>query len=175
MSIVQTVAGDLVVQGTVFCASLQQTGTNGTLADAAIAANAGIQHTKVIQKFKKTYTQVPGTAVVAATADIHIVDGATGLSLFLKAAITGAIATGGDRTVNVDIQRSTGGGAFATVLTATIQFTNADTLRTVKSTTFSATGLVVGDILRIIITVAGAAGAQAQGIVVEYGVQETPT
>jgi hypothetical protein len=115
----------------------------------------------------------PSTTVVALTRDIHIVRGAAGTLVGLQAAICGAIATGADRTVTVDLQKSTGAGAFATVLSSTIGFTNASVLRTALSAVFSSTSLVAGDILRLVITVAGAAGAQATGLLVTLTMEET--
>jgi hypothetical protein len=144
------------------------------ITDAFISPAAGIQYTKNIQKFKKSYAQPPGSAVVAATLDLHVIDGATGFVLFLWAAITGAIATGSDRTVNVDLQRSTGGGAFSTVLSSTIQFNDTSTLYAIEQATISASGCEQTDVFRVIVTVAGSAAAQAQGLIVEAGWQEQP-
>lgn len=74
------------------------------------------------------------------------------------------VATGADRTITVDLQKSTGAGAYATILSATIGFTNVSAVRTMVVGTFSNTALVAGNILRTVVTVAGAAGAQATGL-----------
>lgn len=147
----------------------------GSITNASIVASAGIDASKVNHKFPLRYAQAPGSAIVAGTQDLHVVAGATGAIESVEAAITGAIATGGDRTVTIDIQKSTGGGAFATVLSATIQFDNGDTLRTASAGTVSDADLVDGDILRVVVTVAGAAGAQAEGLIVTLFLQETPS
>lgn len=115
----------------------------------------------------------PSTTVTALSKDIHIVRGATGVLMGFEAAICGTIATGGDRTVTVDLHKSTGAGAFATVLSSTIGFTNASVLRTAVAAVLSSTALVDGDILRIIVTVAGAAGNQAIGLVATLTYYET--
>jgi hypothetical protein len=168
-----TMPGDLIIQGTIYAPALAL--STASITDAMIAAAAAIQYTKVNHKLKKSYQQPTGTAIVAETKDIHIVDGTSGTVLAVKVAITGLIATGGDRTVDVDVQKSTGGGAFATILTGTVHFTNGSTIRAISLGTISSAALVAGDILRIVITVAGAAGNQAQGIVVELILWETPT
>lgn len=108
----------------------------------------------------------PAASVTALTTDAHIVRGTAGLLVGFQGAICGAIATGADRTVTVDLQKSTGAGAFATVLSGTIGFTNASVLRTPVSGVISSSALVAGDILRVIVTVAGSASAQATGLVV---------
>ncbi len=141
----------------------------------SVSAAAAIAATKLEHQFALGYTQVPGAAIVAATQDVHIVHGQTGEVVSFEAAITGAIATGADRTVNVDLQKSTGAGAFATILTATILLDNTDVLRTVNAATISSANLVDGDILRVIITVAGAAGAQGEGLIVTLQLREDPT
>jgi hypothetical protein len=145
-----------------------------SVVDASISSGTIIDPGKVGHQFGESVAQEPGTAIVAQTKDLGIVNGQTGGVVSFKASITGAIATGADRTVTVDLQKSTAEGAFASILAATIQFTNADTLRAKKTTTFSDADLVTGDILRVVITVAGAAGAQAQGLIVTVYVQEDP-
>ncbi len=115
------------------------------------------------------------TTVIAATEDIHIVRGATGTLVGFEASINGAIATGADRTITVDLHKSTGGAAFATVLSSTIGFTNVSTLRTAVAAVINAASaaLVDGDQLAIIVTVAGAASAQATGLSVTLTYTET--
>ena len=56
--------------------------------------------------------------VVAATEYLRVVFGATGVVIAMEAAITEAVATGPDRTVTVDLLKSSGGGAFASILAA---------------------------------------------------------
>lgn len=138
-----------------------------SIADSQVSASAAIQATKLQQQVRPYYFQDPASAIVAATVPLWIVRGATGLLIDLKASIVGTIATGADRTVTVDLHKSTGAAAFATVLGGTIGFTNASTLRVVSSASFSATSLVVGDLLQLVITVAGAAGNQAKGLLIE--------
>jgi len=113
--------------------------------------------------------------VVAATQYLRAIFGTTGLVVALKAAIVETIATGADRTVTIDLLKSTGAGAFASILTAPLVLNNASTLRTLTNATFSAAGLVAGDILKLTVAVAGAAGAQALGLVVSVTLREDPS
>lgn len=149
-------AGNLVGQ------TLVLTATSPALPVAYMAAGA----------HSVTYHQDPGAAVVAETADLLIVGGTTGKVTRVQVANTGALASDATNTVTIDVQKSTGGGAFATILSATLTFTNTDTLRTAKVGTISTAGLVTGDILRIIVTVAHTTGTQAQGLVVTVNWQE---
>lgn len=143
----------------------------GSIDNADIAAGADIAGTKLECHFTLPYWQVHGTAVVAATAPLKIMR-ATGTLMSVEAQITGVIATGGDRTVDVDLQRSVGTGAPATMLSAAIQFTSASVLRTTATATLAATSLADGDALYMVITVAGAAGNQAQGLLVTVHIRE---
>lgn len=162
--------------------SLGRVSLNGTItvspgwSNSHIAAGAAIAADKLEHEHFLNYYQAPGTAIVAATVDLCVIGGATGLVVSISAAITGAIATGGDRTVTVDLHRSTAGGAFATVLTTPPVLDNTSVLRTPEAGVVSASldDLVATDILRLIVTVAGAAGNQGQGLIVTVGLTQTP-
>lgn len=140
------------------------------IADANIDASAAIATRKMIHRYRADYSQPTGTAVVALTNQTMLIAKGTGTIKSFEAAIIGAIATGADRTVTIDLQKSTALGAFATVLSSTVVFNNASTLRAVSTATLSDTALADGDFLYITVAVAGAAGNQAQGlaIMLEY-------
>lgn len=144
---------------------------------AASIGNAAITGTIVATKlesaFNLSYAQT-GT-VVAATTYLRIVRGATAEVVSIEAAITETIATGADRTVTIDLKRSTAGGAFATVLSAPIVLDNTNVLRTLEAGTVSLPDLVDGDILQLTVAVAGAAGNQALGLVVAVTLREDPS
>jgi len=73
----------------------------------------------------------------------------------------------------VDLQKSTGGGAFATILTGTITLDSANTIRVAEAGTLTAgAACVVGDILRVVITVGGSSGTNPQGLVVRVVMRE---
>lgn len=141
----------------------------GCIDNAAVKANAQIAASKLVNRQRFTHTQ-SGT-VAAATEYIFIARAACTIAA-IEACIPDTIATGADRTVNVDLQKSTGAGAFATVLSATIEFDNGSVLRTVSTGTLASDTLVDGDILRLVITVAGSAGNQAVGLIVNVTVDE---
>jgi hypothetical protein len=123
------------------------------------------------QKFKFVYGQKSGTAVTADNKPLLVVDGATGAVVNFQACMTGVLPTSSD-TVTVDLQKSTGGGAFASILTAAIQFTSSvGTLRTMLAASIATASLVQGDILEVVVTVSGSSG---QGLCVELATSETP-
>jgi hypothetical protein len=118
-------------------------------------------------------THTEGTTVTATHDWLHIVQGSAGEIASFEAAIGSAIT--GDYTVTVDLHKSTGGGAFATVLTTTIGFSSADSARTAKAAVISSASLTDGDILKAVVTVAGSSGTQAQGLACTLTLREDPT
>jgi hypothetical protein len=84
-------------------------------------------------------------------------------------------ATDASRTVTVDLHKSTGGGAFATALSATAGITNATAVRTAVAGTVSSASGVAGDIYKAVVTVAGGVGTQAKGLTVRLIIDENPS
>jgi hypothetical protein len=149
----------------------------GAVDDNAIAAGAlgaYVNPTKLRHRnWHNTELFGEGITVAALNKWIHTVQSATGELVGLSAVIA-VQATGADRTVHVDLQKSTAGGAFATVLSSTIGFTNTSVIRIPVDAVIGTVALVAGDILRLVVTVAGAAGAQAQGLLVTLVWDEDP-
>jgi hypothetical protein len=164
-----TIQGDLNVSGRVVCQSLQAPANS--IGNAAIESNAAIDATKLVHQWTIPYRQVPGTPVAADTFDIHIAK-FSGTIVAIEAVITGAIATGGDRTITIDLLKSTGAAAFATVMSGALVLDNTNVLRTVESGSISDTAFIADDLLRVTIAVAGAAGAQANGLLIVLTLRE---
>jgi hypothetical protein len=145
------------------------------LTNSAFSADSGdrLDHTKALHE--KSFVHSQTSTITAATAYIHAIKGTSGTIRNVRARIEEAVATGADRTVTIDVQKSTGGGAYATVLSATIVFNNVSSLRTFSAATISSSSLTADDVLKITVAVAGAAGAQATGLIVEVIVSEHPT
>lgn len=140
------------------------------ITDNSVIAAANIAATKLEHQHALTVQQSPGSAIVAATTYLKIIR-APGSVASLDVIVTTA-ATGADRTVTVDLQKSTGGGAFASVLSAVVTLNNTSVAKTVYSGSISSASLVAGDILQLVVAVAGSAGAQAQGLQVTATTRE---
>jgi hypothetical protein len=167
-----SIDGDLIVRGTI--SSTRLTIPAGSVSDAQVPAGANINANK-LQHHEEISVQLfaPGTTIVNVTQLLHINRSTTATVIDVRAAIT-TQATGGDRTVTVDVQKATGGGAFATIMSSTVNITNSTAINTSVDGSVGAAGaLVAGDVLQIVVTVAGAAGAQAKGLVVSATIQET--
>ena len=145
---------------------------DGSISNDAIAGAAGIEATKVVHQWTLPVRQSPGTAVVAATDLLHIARFA-GEIVAIEAA-TATVATGADRTVTIDLQKSSSGGAFASVLTGGIVLDDGSTNRVPVAGTINSPDFVDGDLLQVVVAVAGSAGAQAQGLLVSVTLREHP-
>jgi hypothetical protein len=145
----------------------------GAVTNASVAANAAIASSKLV--CQKTITQqlIPETSpVTALTIDLASLVGAAGTLKDFNAWVT-TVATGADRTVTVDLQKSSGGGSYASICTTTIGFTNTSAALTLVAAVPTSFGLLAGDLLRAVVTVAGSAGAQALGLSVTLRYDET--
>jgi hypothetical protein len=161
---------DLFINGNLSAKTL--TPPAASINDAAILGNAKIDPTKLRHRNTIPIELFgPTTTITALTKWLYGVRGLVGTIIAFDGAIA-VQATGGDRTVTVDLQKSTGGGAFATVLSVTINITSGTVIRTWVAATLSVTSLVAGDILQAVVTVAGAAGAQAQGLTLRLVIDE---
>lgn len=144
-----------------------------TVVDANVNSAAAIAASK-LQHQHPISVQIADDATAVAAGDqlLHICR-STGEFYDLRAAVV-TVATGADRTVTIDVHKSTGGGAFATILTTTIVLDDDSTALTPVAAVVDATksALVAGDILKLVWTVAGSAGNQAIGCVATANIIE---
>ena len=172
MPVASRVEGDFHVNGGLSAKTM--TLADSCVTNAKVAAAAAIDASKVIHQYTIDCELFgPATTITALTKLLHIVRGATGTVVAFEG-ITITPATGADRTVTIDLQKSTGAGAFATILTATIGFTDDTVARTATAATLDTASLVDGDILQAVVTVAGSAGNQALGLLLTLTLQEAP-
>jgi hypothetical protein len=143
---------------------------SGSIDNDAIEEAAEIDATKVVHRHFAKAQQA--TTVVAATDYLHIARAAG--TLIALEAMVGTVATGADRTITIDLQKSTGAGAFATVLSSTLVLDNTNVARTLEAATINTTAYVDGDIFKLTVAVAGAAGAQAADLLIVLTYEESP-
>jgi len=139
------------------------------LTDASISSAAPISDTKTVHRYTFELTQT-GTVVAGKAGRINY---SSGTLLEVTAAITEAQATG-NYAVTVDLKKSTGGGAFASVLSSTLTLNSGNTLYVPVLATINTSSLIASDILLIVVTVSGNSGAQAQGLAVTVTLSENP-
>jgi hypothetical protein len=162
--------GSVHVAGRLTCNNFEAPADS--VGNSAIESAAGIEATKVVHQFPVLYEQVTGTAIVAATATVHIAR-ASGTIVSLEGVITGSV-TAGDYTATVDLKKSTGGGAFASVLSSTLVFDSGNTVRVLEAASINTTSYIDGDLLQITVAVAGTTGSQSQGLTLVLTLRENP-
>lgn len=160
-----TVKGAAVFTGTLKAPAASITNAN-------IESAAGIAASKVIHRFPLTYSQADGSAVADATVTLYVA-AAAGTIKSVEVGLGGAAAAG-DSTVNVDILKSTGGGAFASVLDSAITVDVNTTIRTSEVGTVSSGSYADGDILQVDVDATVGTGTLPQGIVVTVICEEAP-
>lgn len=165
--------GDYHITGNLTLGSIRI--PDGDVTNDSIEAGAEIDASKVMHQFPIDVQLVaPAVAITAMTRLLHIVRGGDATLVAAEAIIT-TQATDVSRTVTVDIQKSTAGGAFASVCTTPIQISSSTSIRDAVAAVFSSTALVAGDILQAVVTVAGGAGNQAEGLLLTLTLIENPS
>lgn len=168
--------GNHVVEGALICTTISM--ATASIADGQISATSSspISGSKVGQENPPSACGIelfgPTTTITDLTKTIGMAQ-AAGTLMSFRAWIE-VLATDPSRTVTVDLHKSTGGGAYATALSATIGFTTSSTVRVAVTGAFTSSTFVSGDIFRIVVTVAGGAGNQAQGLTANLVVKENP-
>lgn len=144
-----------------------------TVDEDDLKAAALLPAANLVTRFAKSADQKTGTDVASETRLIHVAKYA-GLVTSVEAAIDTAIT--GDNTVVIDVKRSTGGAAFATILSSTLTINSSTSAKTATAATIDATkdDYVAGDVFEVIVTAAGT-GTQAQGLNVTVFFEENPT
>lgn len=173
MSQPSVLQGDLIVFGNLSSSGLDVPA--GAIGNAEISTSVAerIAAAKLVHQFPASARQVHGTDVVARTEIIHIAKGAGTVAEF-SAAVT-AIAAEGDKSLTVDLQKSTGGGAFATLLAAPIAIDASEAALTKYTATLVVSPTyVAGDLLAVVVTVAGSEETQSQGLAAVAMLQENP-
>ncbi len=147
-----------------------------TFVDANIAPGAGIQSSKLDHRHHVAYSQPDGVAVATENRTVYRAR-AAGELLSLAAAVTGLAATG-NSTVAVNIEKSTAGGAFVSMLTAAVLISSTTLLRTnvlgVPAAS-PANTYVAGDLIRFTVLSTVGTGTLPQGLAVTAHLDENAT
>lgn len=125
--------------------------------DANRRKSAYVQH-----RCPQSSRQLEGTAVVARTEPIYVATGAGTIESFRCHVPVAPV--GGTTGFTVDLEKSTGGGAYASILSAVITVNDSNTAdRETEVGALSANSFVAGDAFRVVWALVGSGGTQAQG------------
>ena len=168
MTLASRTEGDLYVTGNINSGTL--TVPAGTITNSMVVANAGIDATKLMHGIHKNYSEDIATEASAFSKCIHIAR-TTGTVMAFEVSYEAVAVT--DKACAIDLQKSTAGGAFGTILTGTIALNASTTVRVVYAGTLTAgASLIDGDILRIVVTLSGSTGNYPKGITCEVVIHE---
>jgi hypothetical protein len=134
-----------------------------------------LEATNVVHQSPLKHVQKHGTDVVAVTE--YLFEARKSTEVLDVVAGVGTAPTG-DYTVTIDVQKYSS-SAWSSIVNGGAQtIDNSDTADTAISLTLSGTAgvttLATGELLRVVVTVSGTSGTQAQGLLVQARVHEQP-
>lgn len=136
--------------------------------------NKRIQATKLVHQYDQPRElYAPATAIAAITADLA--SPYADASLIAFRAWFEVVADDVTRLANIDLKKSTAGGAYATILSAPIQITTSSVVRVPIAATIANAALLANDLLQVVVTVSGAGGTtHAKGLCVSATIRANP-
>jgi hypothetical protein len=157
-----------------FKGNIRFTGTitvpSGSISASDIDTSTPFVGSATQHQFPVWFSTITGAAATTSSEVIYIAKESATVIAFDAAA---DVAPTSSDTVTIDLQLSTAGGAFATVLASPIVLDNTSVDRVAEPASLSGSpALVAGDLLRIDLTVSG---TTAQGVIARAKINENPT
>lgn len=166
------IQSDLLILGQFSCNTLNAPA--GCISDAQIAVGTPIQATKTVHQFSHCAAQPDGVNVAAVTQLLHVARAGSTGGAVLEFDVAVTTPPTGAMQFTVDLQRSTAGGAFASILTGVVTITAANTARQTVQAALATTAYLAGDQFQIVVTPSGGSGTQAQGMAASLWLRENP-
>ncbi len=141
--------------------------------NAGVKTNAAIAATKLVARHAINYNQKNGTNVVAETKAVHLTRAAGTIQSIEAFPVVGP--AGGDLKYTIDVQKSTGAGAFSTILTTPIDVVNGSVNRVQINAALASANFVDGDAFQVVVALSGSTGTQGQGVVLVINADENPS
>ncbi len=139
-----------------------------------VGTSPAIAAAKTVHRHYVNYNQIDGTDVVTATQVLHVMR-AAGTVISIEVRPTTA-PTGGDKQFTVMVAKAAeGSGSWTNLQTGDIVMSNADTDDTLEAATVTATALLDGDAIRVVVTASGSTGSQGQGFALTVNLDENPS
>lgn len=139
---------------------------SGPLASARFDSVGRRLYSHVQHRLCPASVQLAGADVVARTEPIFIAPSPGLIEAFKVHVLVAPV--GGTTGFTVDLQKSSGGGAYATVLTAVITVNDTNTNdRETETAAFADIDVAIGDAFRVVWALVGSGGSQAQGAIAQ--------
>jgi hypothetical protein len=142
----------------------------GNITNAEVSDTAAIAASKLVHHFIARHSQGVGTAVVTSTEVIHVAKAAGTVAALRIGVVTAP--TGGNKQFTVDVKKSTGAGAFTSILSAAYAVDNTKANLTTYSGVIGTATYAAGDIFEIVVTASGSTGTQGWGVCANVFFQE---
>lgn len=141
------------------------------LQNAHIAADAAIDPAK-LNRLRHRENFYYRSTVAAYEWGFNIARG-NGTIRSIEAVILTTLPTG-DRTVSVDLKRSTSAGALASILSAAISLSSANTLRVPAAGTINTSAVQDNDFWQVVLTLGGTTGNYPVDLLITVEWEEAP-
>lgn len=138
----------------------------GSVLDEHVGGSAAIAGTKTLGRLRQRYAQESATTAAAESRVLHVAH-AAGTVVAFKAGCVVANLTGA--TVTFDLLKN-----GMTILTAAVQVNDTHAAREVVPGTIATPGIVAGDVLETVITVAAGGGTLGKGAFCLVVLDEAP-
>lgn len=162
---VDVINNDLTVNGTLTPRVLSAPA--GFLTNAMVQASAGVSASKLQQQRNIQYAQASGSDVAAETRPVFRCNGATGVVAAVKASIV--TIPSGDKSCTIDVKKN-----GTTILSGTFTLDSGNTTYVAEAGSISSSALVAGDVLEVVVTIAGSTGTAPRGLLVNIVLTEDP-
>lgn len=140
-----------------------------TIGDANVSAISPLETTKTRRRFNKLFAQSVGSAAADMTGHVlHVVYGATGSVIAIRAGVV--VAAAGNSTVTVDVKKN-----GTSILTGVITLDSGNTIYVVEAGSIASAGLVAGDVLTVVLDATVGSGTLPQGVFVDVVIDEDPS
>lgn len=155
--------GDLYVSGVLSAGTFNL--SSGSVTDAAVLSNAGIDADKLEHRHRITYSQESGTTSATEDKIIHVVHGTAGtVNAFEAGSVT--LCTGAG-TITVDLHKN-----GSTILSAPITLDTGNTVYVTESGTISSASLSDGDVLEVVVVATAGGGSVGNGVFASVEIDE---
>ena len=165
------IPGSVVINGPAY---LQDTISlpNACVTDDHVTATAAIDASKLDHQYALQLNTAAGEAVADVTRIVHVAK-AAGQLVAVKCCLD--VTNVGDSTISVDVQKSTGAGAFSSMLDAAETLSSSTAAKTAVDATIgsgAAIAYAAGDLIEIEVDATVGTGTLGQGLCVVAYVRE---
>lgn len=146
----------------------------GSVSVGSLSVRSGtLSVDRLAHRIASDYSQAIASVVASETKVIRSSYATGSVKAFIVSVDTAP--TGGDKAFTVDLQKSTGAGAYASVLSAVITINSSSTAKTAYSATISSASYSANDLFKVIVTTSGSTGTQGYGVQATAFFDENPS